>query len=128
MRTFVTWVVISIVAFLIGFVPQYWKAHQLRQDLNACNTAVSLGKVKAAAALTYVSATQLNYGVASGYAQQFFQEAQNLANSTSDNDVRSLMAQVLSSRDKITADLAKGDSAVVGELQPVVIEIEKAVP
>lgn len=128
MRTFVTWVVIFIVGFLVGFVPQYWKAHQLRQDLNSCNTAVSLGRVKEAAALTYVSATQLNYGVASGYAQQFFQEAQSLENSTSNSDVRSLMAQVLSSRDKITADLAKGDSAVVGELQPVVTELEKAAP
>jgi hypothetical protein len=125
MKTFVTWVVIFVVGLLVGFIPQYWKAHNLRADLETCNTAASLSQVKQSAALTYVTATQLNYGVAAGYAQQMFAQAQNLANSSTDNNVRNLMNQVLSSRDKITADLAKGDSAVIGELQPVVLQLEK---
>ena len=125
MKTFVTWVVVFVVGLLVGFVPQYWKAHNLRTDLESCNTAASLSQVKQSAALTYVTATQLNYGVAAGYAQQMFAQAQNLANSSSDNNLRTLMNQVLSSRDKITADLAKGDSAVIGELQPVVLQLEK---
>jgi hypothetical protein len=125
MRNFLTWVIVFIVGLLIGFVPQYWKAHGLRQDLNSCTAKADLARVQQSAALTYVAATQLNYGVASGYAQTFFAGAQTLQGTTTDASVKDVLSQVLAARDKITGDLAKGSSDVVGELQPLMTKLEQ---
>jgi hypothetical protein len=125
MRKFAIWIIAFVVVFLFGFVPQYREVRAVRQDLRSCNAGMDLARVRQSAALTYIAATQLNYGVASGYAQQFFNDAQKLAASTSDNTFRTLMGEVLANRDKITADLAKGDSAVMAELQPLVIKVEQ---
>jgi hypothetical protein len=114
------------VGLLAGFVPQYWKAHTLRGDLTSCTAKADLAKVQQSVALTYVAATQLNYGVASGYAQTFFATAQNLQGTTTDGSLKDLLSQVLAARDKITGDLAKGSAEVVGELQPLVIKLEQA--
>jgi len=126
MRKFLTWVIVFIVGLLVGFVPQYWKAQTLRGKLNSCTATMDLSKVQQSAALTYVATTQLNYGVASGYAQTFFATAQSLQGSTTDASLKDLLSQVLAARDKITGDLAKGSAEVVGELQPLVIKLEQA--
>lgn len=125
MRNVLTWVIVFIVGLLIGFVPQYWKAHGLREDLNSCTAKADLAKLQQSAALTYVAATQLNYGVASGYAQTFFAGAQTLQGTTTDASVKDVLSQVLAARDKITGDLAKGSAEVVGELQPLVTKLEQ---
>jgi len=125
MRKFLTWVIVFIVGLLVGFVPQYWKAQTLRGRLNSCNATVDLSKVQQSAALTYVAATQLNYGVASGYAQTFFASAQSLQGTTTDASVKDILSQVLAQRDKITGDLAKGSADVVGELQPLLLKLEQ---
>ncbi len=126
MRNFVKWVIVFVVGLLIGFIPQYWKAQTLRGRLNSCSATVDLSKVQQSAALTYVAATQLNYGVASGYAQTFFASAQSLQGRTTDASLKDLLSQVLAARDKITGDLAKGSAEVVGELQPLVLKLEQA--
>ena len=126
MRNFVKWVIVFVVGLLVGFIPQYWKAQTLRGRLNSCSATVDLSKVQQSAALTYVAATQLNYGVASGYAQTFFANAQSLQGTTTDASVKDLLSQVLAARDKITGDLAKGSAEVVGELQPLVLKLEQA--
>ena len=125
MRKFLTWVIVFIVGLLVGFVPQYWKSQTLREKLNSCTATVDLSKVQQSAALTYVAATQLNYGVASGYAQTFFASAQTLQGRTTDASLKDLLSQVLAARDKITGDLAKGSAEVVGELQPLVLKLEQ---
>ena len=56
MRNFLTWVIVFIVGLLIGFVPQYWKARGLREELMSCHTKADLAKVQQSAALTYVAA------------------------------------------------------------------------
>jgi hypothetical protein len=124
MRKFGTWLVVFVAGLLLGFVPQYWKAYNLGKEMSSCAAREELARVRQSAALTYISATQLNYGVASGYAQSFFSDAQKLQASTTDASVKDLLAQTLASRDKITSDLAKGDAAVLGELQPLVLKLE----
>ncbi|SRR5260221_10054463 len=124
MRKLVIWLAVFVAGLLLGFVPQYWKAYNLNQELSSCTAREDLARVRQSAALTYISATQLNYGVASGYAQSFFSEAQKLQVSTTDASIKDLLAQTLAARDKITSDLAKGDAAVLGELQPLVLKLE----
>ncbi len=125
MRKLLLWVILLVIGFLVGFIPQYLKARALQQRANRCEATLELARVQQYGALTYVAATQLNYGTASGYAQQFFDQAQKLAASTNDPNVRSTLAVVLSARDKITGELAKGDSAVVGDLQQILLKLEQ---
>ncbi len=125
MRKLLLWVILLVIGFLLGFVPQYLKAQRLQDQANRCEASLNLAQVRQFGALTYIAATQLNYGTASGYAQQFFEQAQKLAASTTDPAVRNTLNGVLSARDKITTDLAKGDNAVVGELQPILLNLEK---
>jgi hypothetical protein len=68
----------------------------------------------------------LNYGVAAGYADQFFNQLQKLAGSSHDAALNATLAEIQSSRDKITADLAKGNSQVVSELQPILLKLEQS--
>ena len=126
MRKLLTWVAVFVIGVLLGFVPQYWKAHTLKGQMTSCQARVDLAKVQQSAALTYVAATQLNYGVASGYAQALFANAQTVQSSPSDAATKELLAQILSARDKITTDLAKGSPEVVGDLQPIVLKLEQA--
>ena len=126
MRNFVIWVILLVVGLLVGFVPEYLKARRISEDLSSCTAGAELAQVRQSGALTYISATQLNYGVAAGYAQTFFAEVQKLQGSTSDVSVRDLLNQILSSRDKITADLAKGSADMVSELQPLVLKLEQS--
>jgi hypothetical protein len=126
MRKLVLWMSILVLGVLLGFVPQYVKARRLQQQANFCSANLQLAEVQRLAALTYLSATQLNYGVAAGYADQFFNQLQRLAGSSHDAALGTTLGEVLSSRDKITADLAKGNPQVVSELQPILLKLEQS--
>ena len=126
MRSVRVWLLLFVAGLLIGFIPQYLKVRDLKRQVSVCNAAYQLAELRRSAALTYVTATQLNYGTASGYANEFFQQAHRLAATTSDVSGRSMLSDVLSSQGKITAALAKGDPQVVNELQPILMAVEGA--
>ena len=126
MKTIVFWLVIFVAGLLIGFVPQYVKARDLKRQVNVCNSAYQLAQAQRYATLAYVSATQLNYGTAAQYANQFFDQVHQIATTNSDSSGRTMLTDVLSARDKIMNDLSKGNPQVVTELQPIVLEIEGA--
>jgi hypothetical protein len=126
MRTIVFWLALFVAGLLIGFIPQYLKVRDLKRQVNVCNAAFQLSEARRLATLTYVSATQLNYGNASEYANQFFDRVRQIAASTTDASGRSMLTDVLSARDKVIDDLSKGNPQVVNELQPIVLEIEGA--
>jgi hypothetical protein len=126
MRNFVIGVVLLIIGVLIGFIPQYAKAHRLQQQVESCRAELRLAQVRQSAALMYIATSQLNYGNASGYAAQFFDQAQSLAGSAPDAGLRSRFTEIVSSRGKITDDLSKGNAGVLGEMQPLVMKVEQA--
>ena len=127
----VVWLIVLIVGFLAGFIPQYFKSHQLEQkvsaltsEVDACRSAEQLSQLRATATLMYLEATQKNYGTSGDYAGRFFDQAQRLASSAQDEALRNLLREILATRDQITTDLAKGDAAVVSQMQPVVSKVE----
>ena len=73
----------------------------------------------------FLEATQKNYGTSRDDANRFFDQAQRLANSTQDEDLRTLLGGTLSMRDRIIADLTKADAAVVSEMQPILSKVEQ---
>jgi hypothetical protein len=131
-RKLLFWLILLIVGFLAGFVPQYAKSRELartasglNEQVRACRSAEEFSRIREAAGMTYLAATQKNYGIATGYATRMFDQAQSLAGSTQDEGIRSLLRDILAQRDQITADLAKGNDAAVAEMQPILSRLEQ---
>jgi hypothetical protein len=128
----IPWLALLLVGFLVGFVPQYNKMRRLgselesvKQQLSSCQLGSRLSQLRDTAALIYLEATRKNYGLAGEHSARFFDEAHQLAEQTSEGTLRTSLQELLASRDVITAGLAKGDPAVVPELQTLLARAER---
>ena len=110
-------IVLLIVAFLAGFVPQYMKVSRLENDLSASRQENALSQLRELSALTFVQATQKNYGLAAGTSTQFFTRTREMAQREADATMRKALEDLLESQDKITAELAKGDPGALDDLR-----------
>jgi hypothetical protein len=105
-----------IAVFLIGFVPSYVKANRLENELRQSRQDGAGAELRDLIALAYVQANQKNYGLAAETSSRFFNRAREVASQTQDASRRKALEDLLASRDKVTAQLAKGDAAVTGDL------------
>jgi hypothetical protein len=129
---FVLWFLILLAGFLIGFILQYSRVRQVQQELCAsttqlgsCHSSQKLSQLRDAATMMYLEVVQKNYGKAGEYSKAFFDQAQQILNSTDDPALRNLLRDALATRDQITGDLAKGDAGVLSAVQPVLIKLEQ---
>jgi hypothetical protein len=128
----VLWSLLLLVGFLIGFILQYSRLQRLQQELSAsmkqlgsCQSSQQLAQLRDTATMMYLEVVQRNYGKAGEYSREFFDQAQQITNSTEDPALRNLLRETLATRDQITADLAKGDAAALSEIQPVLSKLEQ---
>lgn len=126
----VLWLILLVVGFLGGFIPQYSRSRTLNEtltaskaQLDACRSGDELSELRDTAALMYLEATQKNYGTSAGYATRFFEQAQRLLSNSKDETLRGMLRDLSAGRDQITADLAKGDAGVVSEMQPMLSKV-----
>lgn len=103
--------------FLVGFVPQYQKANRLENELRQSRQETAGAEIRDVIALAYVQANQKNYGLAAETTSRFFNQVRALANQTQDANRRKALEDLLALRDRVTAELAKGDAAATGDLQ-----------
>ena len=115
-----------VAAFLVGFLPQHIKTRRLEGALQALQQANANAELRDLAGLSYVQASQKNYGLAAATSIQFFNRARELANQAADPPTRKALEDLMTPRDKITAELAKGDPAVIGDLQDVFARTRRA--
>ena len=125
----ILWVVLFVAGLLVGFIPQYSKVKALRQELSTDTQELASSRVNLQlchlqdlAAMTYLDATRQNYGSAAEQSSRFFKEAQEFANQTTEANLKRALEGVLSARDTITAELAKGNPAVVADLQALLLK------
>ena len=118
--------------FLAGFILQYARLQRVQEELSAsskqlvsCQSSEQLSELRITATMMYLEAVQKNYGLAGQHANDFFDQAQRIVSTTADLALRKLLRDTLISRDQITADLAKGDAAVLSEIQPVLSKLEQ---
>jgi len=123
--------ILLIAAYLAGLVPPYMKARRLQEQMSAsakqlqsCQFGEQLSKLRDHAALMYLAVTQKNFGIAAEHARQFFDQAQQVSSTAQNEAVRSALQEVLASRDEVTADLSKGDAAVVGLTQSLLQKVQ----
>jgi len=124
--------VLLLVGFLAGFVLQYSRLQQARQQLSAstkqldsCQASEQLSQVRDTATAMFLEAVEKNYGKAGEYSKEFFDQAQRIQSSTGDPVLRNLLGDTLATRDQITADLAKGDASALSEIQLLLSKIEQ---
>jgi hypothetical protein len=128
----VLWFLLLLIGFLIGVTLQYSRLQRVQQGLSAstkqlgqCQSSERLSQLRDTATMMYLEAMQKNYGKAGEYAKQVFDKAQETASSTEDVALRNLLHDTLSTRDQVTADLAKGDAATISEIQLLLSKLEQ---
>jgi hypothetical protein len=127
MRNKVIVVAIALVAvFLLGFLPQYFKASRLETELRQSRDAYAGADLRDLIGLAYLQSNQKNYGLAAATSGQFFNRVREVANQTQDGNRRQALDDLLAPRDRITALLAKGDAAVISDLQDLFIKTRVA--
>jgi len=109
--------VVLVVVFLAGFLPQYIKANRLDNELRQARQGNASAELRDLAALAYVQANAKNYGLAAATTTRFFNRVREVANLTADPNYKKALENLLVSRDKVTAELAKGDAGVMSDLQ-----------
>ena len=114
-----------VVVFLAGFVPQYAKVNRLEAELRQARLENTSAELRDLAGLAYIQASQRNYGIAAGTTARFFNRVRETANQTPDANARKAYEDLLISRDKIAAQLAKGDAGVMGDLQDLFVKTRK---
>ena len=118
-RKLVLWFALLIAGFLTGFILQYARVQRIQQELSAstkqlgsCQSSEQLSQLRDTATMTYLEVVQKNYGKAGEYSKEFFDQAQRIVSSTEDPALRNLLRDTLTTRDQITADLAKGEDSI----------------
>jgi hypothetical protein len=131
-RKLVLWFVLLIAGFLTGFILQYARVQRVQQELSAstkqlgsCQSSEQLSQLRDTATMMYLEAVQKNYGKAGEYSKEFLDQAQRIVSGTEDPTLRNLLRDTLTTRDQITADLAKGDAAALSEIQLVLSKLEQ---
>src|SRR5512140_1490915 len=108
--------IVLVVVFLTAFVPPYIKARRLEAELRQARDAMVSAELRQLVGLAYVQANQKNYGIAAATSARFFNRVREVSNQTTDENTKKTFDDLLNTRDKITAELAKGDAGVMTDL------------
>ncbi len=113
---------VVVVVFLAGFLPSYAKVHRLESELREARRESGMAQLRDLAGLTYLQASQRDYGLAASTSRLFFDRAQEAANLAADAGARKPLEDLLLLRDPITAGLAQGDPAILSDLQALFVK------
>ena len=120
-------VAIAVVGvFLVGFLPEYVKANRLENELRQSRQENAGAQLRDLIGLAYVQANQKNFGLAAETSSRFFGRAREMTNPVQDATGRKALEDLLALRDKVTAELVKGDAAVIGDLQELFVKTRQA--
>ena len=119
-------VALLMVAFSAGFIPQYAKGNRLQRELSEARYENSLAQLRDLAGLAHLQAIQKDYGLAGATSTSFFNRTSEVASQTPDASARKRLEDLLSFRDRITGELAKGDPGVVSDLQTLLVQTRHA--
>jgi hypothetical protein len=111
-----------VVVFLLGFVPQYVKVNRLENQLLESQKEHAGADLRDLIGLAYFQANQKNYGLAAETSNRFFARVRESAIQARDATSRKALEDLLVVRDRVTAALAKGDAAVMGDLQELFVK------
>jgi len=113
-----------LVAFLLGFVPQFLKAKNLDNQLGAARRQLNwehersqMDQVGLLCGYIYLETNLKNYGLASQYSTQFFDRVRVMMGQQPDSNRQAFLQTALAKRDLVTAGLARGDPGTLAAVQ-----------
>ena len=115
-----------ITAFLAGFIPSSVKARRVENELRQVREENRMVQLRDLAGLAYLQASQKNYGLAAGTCTGFFQHIREAANQARRSGSRETLEGLLAGQERITAELAKGDAAVLSDLETLSAKTREA--
>jgi hypothetical protein len=115
-----------VTVFLLGFLPQYVKASHIETELRQTRGACAGADLRDLIGLAYLQSNQKNFGLASATTGQFFNRVREMVGQMQDSGRRKALEDILAPRDRITAELARGDAAVIVDLQDLFIKTRAA--
>ena len=119
-------VVLLLVAFSAGFLPQYAKVRRLEGELGAARQENSFAQLRDLAGLAYLQASQKDYGLAGGTTTRFFDRTREAVNQTPEASRKKTLEDLLNLRDQITGELARGDPGALNDLQTLLVKTRQA--
>ena len=122
MKTIMVVFILLIVAFLAGFLPPYLQEKRLENELLASRQEVQVAELRDLAGLAYLQVSQKDYGLAAATTTRFFDRTKEVASRTTDETRKKTLEDMLSLRDKITAELAQADPAALNHLQALYVQ------
>jgi hypothetical protein len=127
-----TTVFLLAAGFIFGVVLQYSKQRQLERDLSSAQQQLAtyrassqLWQLRDSAAMLGLAVARSNYGTASQYSTRFFDQARDVSAQNLGLAINSSLQEILNSRDKITAGIAKQDPAVLSDIQAIVSKVHE---
>jgi hypothetical protein len=118
--------VVLVIVFLAGFIPEYVKVNHLDAELREVRLGNTSTELRDLVGLAYFQANQKNYGIAAGTTARFFARVREVANQTPDANAKKTYEDLLITRDKVTAELTKGDAGVMADLQDLFVKTRRA--
>lgn len=118
--------VLVVAAFLAGFLPTYIKGLRLASELREARQESSMAELRDLAGLLYLQASQKDYGLAASTSTRFFERTREVANQIPDSGRKKPLEDLLSLRDQVTSELAKGEPGVLNDLQTLFVRTRQA--
>ncbi len=118
--------IVLVLVFLAGFAPQYVKNRTLESELQNARRSIAAAGLRDLAAMSYFQAMQKNYGLAAGAAARYFNRLPEVANQMQDPARQQALHELLSRRDSLTAELARGDAGAASDLQDLFLKTRQA--
>ena len=103
--------------FLGVYVPLAAKITRMDSESWQARQVGTHSELRDLVSLAYVQANQKNYGIAARTAARFFNRVREVTRQTPDPNVKKTFEDLLITRDKVTAKLARGDAGVMADLQ-----------
>jgi hypothetical protein len=122
----VTGLVILVLVFLLGFVPQYLEKRQIQSELAISSEKLKLSELRDLAAMMLLEVLRQNYGVARDYSSQYFEKLRETSEQVENSTVKTSLQELLNSRDTVTAALSKADPASASQLQAIFAKTQAA--
>ena len=125
-RKILLWALLLIAVFLIGYVPSYWRARNLNQEVDAARQEISQLRLRDAIGRVYFEASEKNYGRAKEASVRFFDQARQLKDRTENAGLKQSLQQMLDAQQTISFKLGQADPAVLNDLARLYRQTQQA--
>ena len=122
----VTGLVIVVLSFLLGFVPQYLEKRQIQSELAISTERLQMSELRDLAGMMLLEGLRQNYGTARDYSSQYFEKLRQASEQVENSTLKTSLQELLASRDAVTAALSTADPASASQLQTIFANTQAA--